>query len=184
MQKAIYSVVNNRHLFHGMLRAASMAARPLQTGKFLRHLPLFVHRRNRDHRRIGRGWIDDAVTARPAVPGRIARLPVHLLHASAGEWARIRPVRAGGAWEVLARVSRLDLFDAGAPGDPPTPPTPGGRGTNWTVGLTWHITANHKLMVNQAWVDLDERAVPTKPVYGTVPGDQFYYTQARLQIVF
>jgi Fe-S oxidoreductase len=42
VQKAIYSVVNNRHLFHGMLRAASLAARPLQTGKFLRHLPLFL----------------------------------------------------------------------------------------------------------------------------------------------
>jgi len=42
VQKAIYSVVNNRHLFHGMLRAASLAAKPLKTGKFLRHLPLFL----------------------------------------------------------------------------------------------------------------------------------------------
>jgi iron-sulfur cluster protein len=42
LQKAIYSVVNNRKLFHGMLRAASLAGKPFTTGKFVRHLPLFL----------------------------------------------------------------------------------------------------------------------------------------------
>lgn len=42
LQKAVYSVVNNRKLFHGMLRAASLAGKPFTTGKFLRHLPLFL----------------------------------------------------------------------------------------------------------------------------------------------
>jgi len=42
IQKTIYSVVNNRKLFHGMLRAASIASRPLSSGGFLRHLPLFL----------------------------------------------------------------------------------------------------------------------------------------------
>jgi L-lactate dehydrogenase complex protein LldF len=42
LQKAIYSVVNNRRLFHGMLRAASIAGKPFASGKFLRHLPLFL----------------------------------------------------------------------------------------------------------------------------------------------
>ncbi len=42
MQQAIYRVVNNRRLFHGMLRAASLAAKPFATGGFLRHLPLFL----------------------------------------------------------------------------------------------------------------------------------------------
>ena len=42
LQKAIYSVVNNRKLFHGMLRAASIAGKPFTSGKFLRHLPLFL----------------------------------------------------------------------------------------------------------------------------------------------
>lgn len=42
LQRAIYGVVNNRPLFHGMLRAASLAARPLATGRFIRHLPLFL----------------------------------------------------------------------------------------------------------------------------------------------
>jgi iron-sulfur cluster protein len=42
IQKAIYSVVNNRHLFHGMLRAAAVAGKPFASGKFVRHLPLFL----------------------------------------------------------------------------------------------------------------------------------------------
>lgn len=42
LQKAIYSVVNNRRLFHGMLRAASIAGRPFTSGKFVRHLPMFL----------------------------------------------------------------------------------------------------------------------------------------------
>ena len=42
LHKAIYSVVNNRRLFHGMLRAASIAGKPFTSGKFLRHLPMFL----------------------------------------------------------------------------------------------------------------------------------------------
>jgi iron-sulfur cluster protein len=42
IQQAIYAVVNNRHLFHGMLRAASLAGKPFISGKFVRHLPMFL----------------------------------------------------------------------------------------------------------------------------------------------
>ena len=42
LQKTIYAVVNNRKLFHGMLRAASIAGKPFASGKFVRHLPLFL----------------------------------------------------------------------------------------------------------------------------------------------
>ena len=42
VQKAIFGVVNNRKLFHGMLRAASVAGKPFTSGKFIRHLPLFL----------------------------------------------------------------------------------------------------------------------------------------------
>uniref|UniRef100_C6E3V9 4Fe-4S ferredoxin-type domain-containing protein n=1 Tax=Geobacter sp. (strain M21) TaxID=443144 RepID=C6E3V9_GEOSM len=42
LQKAIFGVVNNRRLFHGMLRAASVAAKPFSTAGFIRHLPLFL----------------------------------------------------------------------------------------------------------------------------------------------
>jgi len=42
LQKTIYSVVNNRKLFHGILRAASIAGKPFTSGKFVRHLPMFL----------------------------------------------------------------------------------------------------------------------------------------------
>ncbi|WP_243438265.1 L-lactate dehydrogenase (quinone) large subunit LdhH [Fundidesulfovibrio soli] len=41
-QKAIFSVVNNRHLFHGMLRAASKAGKFMAKDGFIRHLPMFL----------------------------------------------------------------------------------------------------------------------------------------------
>jgi len=41
-QKAIFGIVNNRSLFHGMLRAASIAGKPFASGGFIRHLPLFL----------------------------------------------------------------------------------------------------------------------------------------------
>ena len=41
-QKAIFGIVNNRKLFHGMLRAASVAGKPFSSGGFIRHLPLFL----------------------------------------------------------------------------------------------------------------------------------------------
>ncbi len=41
-QKAIFSIVNNRKLFHSVLRAASLAQKPLQRGNFIRHLPYFL----------------------------------------------------------------------------------------------------------------------------------------------
>lgn len=42
VQKAIFAVVNNRRLFHSLLRAASVAQKPFAKGGFIRHLPLFL----------------------------------------------------------------------------------------------------------------------------------------------
>ena len=43
LHKSIYAVVNNRRLFHTMLRAASVAGKPFSKGsKFIRHLPMFL----------------------------------------------------------------------------------------------------------------------------------------------
>ena len=42
MQKAIFSVVNNRRLFHTMLRAASIGQKPFAKQGFIRHLPMFL----------------------------------------------------------------------------------------------------------------------------------------------
>ena len=40
--KAIFGVVNNRRLFHSMLRMASVTQKPFKQGRFIRHLPLFL----------------------------------------------------------------------------------------------------------------------------------------------
>jgi len=42
IQKAIFSVVNNRRLFHTMMRAASIGQIPFAKGGFIRHLPMFL----------------------------------------------------------------------------------------------------------------------------------------------
>ena len=40
--QAIFGVVNNRRLFHSMLRMASVTQKPFKQGRFIRHLPLFL----------------------------------------------------------------------------------------------------------------------------------------------
>ena len=42
VQKAIFSVVNDRRMFHSMLRAASLAQKPFAKGGYIRHLPMFL----------------------------------------------------------------------------------------------------------------------------------------------
>ncbi len=42
VQKAIFSVVNNRRMFHSMLRAASLAQKPFANNGLIRHLPMFL----------------------------------------------------------------------------------------------------------------------------------------------
>ena len=42
VQKAIFSVVNNRSLFHTVLRAASLAQKPFAKNGLIRHLPMFL----------------------------------------------------------------------------------------------------------------------------------------------
>jgi L-lactate dehydrogenase complex protein LldF len=41
-QKAIFGVVNNRRLFHSILRTASVTQKPFAKGGFIRHLPMFL----------------------------------------------------------------------------------------------------------------------------------------------
>jgi iron-sulfur cluster protein len=42
VQKAIFSVVNNRRLFHSVMRAAAVGQKPFATQGFIRHLPMFL----------------------------------------------------------------------------------------------------------------------------------------------
>lgn len=42
VQKAIFKVVNNRRVFHSVLRSASVAQKPFEKDGFVRHLPFFL----------------------------------------------------------------------------------------------------------------------------------------------
>lgn len=44
IQKTAYGLINNRRVFHSLLRAAYLAQKPLARGGFIRHLPLFFSR--------------------------------------------------------------------------------------------------------------------------------------------
>jgi L-lactate dehydrogenase complex protein LldF len=48
LQKAAFKVVNDRRLFHGVLRAAARAQKPFARGGMIRHLPLFLSGMTRD----------------------------------------------------------------------------------------------------------------------------------------
>ena len=42
IQKAFDHVISNRKLFHGLLRLAALGQKPFQSGRLIRHLPLFL----------------------------------------------------------------------------------------------------------------------------------------------
>lgn len=48
IQRAVFNVVNNRRLFHSMLRAAYLAQKPVARGGYIRHLPLFLSKLTED----------------------------------------------------------------------------------------------------------------------------------------
>jgi iron-sulfur cluster protein len=41
-ERAVFPILNNRRVFHGLLRAASLAQKPFASGGMIRHLPLFL----------------------------------------------------------------------------------------------------------------------------------------------
>jgi phosphate-selective porin OprO/OprP len=95
--------------------------------------------------------------------------------ASDGEFDRIYPKSPNGAWEVAARVSRMDLNDT-------TANITGGQATNYTLGLTWYANANLKWMVNYTRVVNDDNAVPDVFVAPAVAGDKFNIFGIRLSL--
>lgn len=96
----------------------------------------------------------------------------------AGEFDRVLPTRSGGAWEIGARYSTIDLND-----DDPDVDIMGGKATNYTLGLTWHINANLKWLVNFVRVENDENAEPDLGE-NPVAGDKFNILQTRVALAF
>ncbi len=128
LQKAIFSVVNNRSLFHGMLRAASLAQKPFARKGFIRHLPFFLSSltEGRSLPAIAPSPLRDTFASVKQVPGRdkaafYAGCLIDFAYPGTGE-AVVRilnkagvevifpkgqtccgaPARYSGAWEVAA----------------------------------------------------------------------------------
>ncbi|HVX39202.1 MAG TPA: porin [Gemmatimonadaceae bacterium] len=96
-----------------------------------------------------------------------------------GEFDRVFPKRAIGAFEVAARVSKMDLNDLRTGVN-----ILGGNATNYTVGLNWHINANFKWMLDYTRVTNDKNAKPDMGVAPLLTGDKFNIIQSRFSLAF
>ena len=96
-----------------------------------------------------------------------------------GEYDRVVPKSHIGAWEVAARWSTMDLNDTSDGVG-----INGGRGTNVTLGLNWHMNANFKWMFNYTRVSNDANAKPDIGVAPLTAGDKFNIFQTRLSLAF
>ncbi|MEN8154494.1 MAG: porin [Acidobacteriota bacterium] len=72
-------------------------------------------------------------------------------YADQGEFGRVNPKKKGGAIELLARYSWVNLNDLAAGIE-------GGEGKNFTLGLSWYLNPNYKIMLNYTSVDHDQYA--------------------------
>jgi phosphate-selective porin OprO/OprP len=125
-----------------------------------------------------RNWTDANGSSDPSFQGAYAFVSYFLTddyrpyRKSSGVVDRVKPTKnfsfSGGglgAWELLARISYLDLNDGAVSG---------GRLTDYTAGLGWYLNANTRMLFNYIYADLDR---------GTV-SDGAHIFQTRLQIDF
>ena len=84
----------------------------------------------------------------------------------------------GGAYEVLARYSTMDLNDLTA-----VDAIKGGSAKNFTLGANWYPNTNVRVMLNWTRVNNDENAKPKK-AYGGIANDDFDEFQFRVQFAF
>jgi len=85
--------------------------------------------------------------------------------ASNGTFAGIKPLSIGGAWELRARLSNLDLHDG---------PVIGGEQDNRAVGVTYYPNSSVRVMLEYVRTDLDFPWAEDSPSF----------LQARFQIAF
>jgi phosphate-selective porin OprO/OprP len=96
---------------------------------------------------------------------------------SDGLFGKVAPSK-NGAWEVVARYSRMNQDDLTA-----IDPVKGGMAKDMSLGLTYYLNKNIRWMVNYTKVDNNENAKP-KAVYGGIANDDFAFTTLRLQVNF
>ncbi len=98
-------------------------------------------------------------------------------YADQGEFGRVIPKKKKGAVELLARYSWIDLNDL-------ENDIEGGEGKNLTLGLSWYLNPNYKIMFNYTKVDHDKYADADGD--WDVPVDGFDYSvfAVRLLVTF
>jgi len=89
-----------------------------------------------------------------------------------GEFGKLVPRAEGGAWEVLARYSTVDMTDLDVKG---------GESTALTLGLNWHANANVRIYNSWVMVDNDENANAKRALVGN---DDFQFYQFRVLLMF
>lgn len=71
-----------------------------------------------------------------------------------GKFGGVTPAGEGGAWELVARYSSLDLDDG---------PIAGGEQRNWTLGANWYANSHVRLMANYINVRSSRQDVADDP---------------------
>lgn len=79
-------------------------------------------------------------------------------NAKAGSFGRIKPTRKFGVWELALRYSTLNLNDASIRYG-----INGGKQSNITAGLDWHLTPQLRFMVNYIWVTAHTKKGDERP---------------------
>ncbi len=101
--------------------------------------------------------------------------------ASEGLFGKVVPSK-NGAWEVVARYSKMDQNDLTA-----IDPVKGGEAKNMTVGLTYYLNKSIRFMLNHTKVDNGDNAKASKaysPSGVAIPNDDFSFTSMRVQVNF
>lgn len=101
--------------------------------------------------------------------------------ASEGMFGKVVPSKSG-AWEVVARYSKMDQNDLTA-----IDPVAGGEAKNMTLGLTYYLNKNVRFMLNHTKVDNGLNAKASKaysPTGVSILNDDFSITSMRVQVNF
>ena len=98
---------------------------------------------------------------------------IHPYNSKTAELGRVIPKGEGGAWEVAARASYVDMQDKDVES---------GTSTAYTLGLNWYANPSVRVYMNYGYVSNDENA--TGKGGSMAPDDAFHYVQSRVLVVF
>ena len=99
---------------------------------------------------------------------------IHPYNSKTAEFGRVLPKGKGGAWEIAARASYVDMDDKDIEG---------GSSMSYTLGLNWYANANIRVYLNYGYVDNNDTATG-KTATDLPADDAFSYLQTRFLLTF